>query len=407
MPAASSSESTSGSSRFLDKTTSSWSSGSRGGRVACPPKCPGVTDSSGIFYTEVCVGYLSPAQCSLLREEDQPNCAYGAGDDCKSCGDNAWCPGGYRMWPKAGYWTASERSGVVYKCPAPSEVRCPGYTGSTEIACGEGYSGSRCTTCKRGYFRDVELCSKCPEGDVMSKLINLILIILFCLVLYGVVAGSVYWAQRRKKKRDQELLWWEAKDMVIWTILVLQTYTLVVNSSTSSGMAAELVQFFRWMNIMNMDFEVMAPECFAEGMSVFWPQYTLFTIVLFAVTAVLLFEPRPLRKCISFLQTHRESVQGKAFTALTTLYTPATLFGVEIVHCIEGTTKEVHIEALFYLHSVFPKMIRDIIPSWFTLWTFPQFRARLRKCHGQIRTLYATDPSTCLQLSWDGSCSFS
>ena len=51
---------------------------------------------------------------------------------------------------------------------------------------------------------------------------------------------------------------------------------------------------------MNMDFEVMAPECFAEGMSVFWPQYTLFTIVLFAVTAVLLFEPRPLRKCISF-----------------------------------------------------------------------------------------------------------
>lgn len=36
---------------------------------------------------------------------------YGRGDACKTCPEGTLCPGGYRMWPSAGYWNADETSG--------------------------------------------------------------------------------------------------------------------------------------------------------------------------------------------------------------------------------------------------------------------------------------------------------
>jgi hypothetical protein len=36
---------------------------------------------------------------------------FGFGDDCKPCPEGGECPGGYRIWPKEGYWNPGEGSG--------------------------------------------------------------------------------------------------------------------------------------------------------------------------------------------------------------------------------------------------------------------------------------------------------
>ena len=73
---------------------------------------------------------------------------FGRGNDCTDCPEGATCPGGYRLWAVAGWWTPAEDAGYVGECfPAAS---CEGGRSS---ACAEGYEGEYCGQCIAGYTR--------------------------------------------------------------------------------------------------------------------------------------------------------------------------------------------------------------------------------------------------------------
>ena len=130
----------------------------------CPPDCPGAPGGSGVLYTATCQGYTSGSRC--LDASVAPTCAFGSGSRCHSCPEGALCPGGWRAWPQAGYWTWGEDAGVMVRCKAPAARRCPGMTASHNAFCGPLYDPATpaCASCLPGYYHVDGLCSRCPEG---------------------------------------------------------------------------------------------------------------------------------------------------------------------------------------------------------------------------------------------------
>ena len=72
------------------------------------------------------------------------------------CGHAAG-PGGWRLWPKAGYWVKDESATSVQECAFPATSRCLGWnTADGIVTCGEGYDPSSpwCSECLPGYWPD-------------------------------------------------------------------------------------------------------------------------------------------------------------------------------------------------------------------------------------------------------------
>lgn len=159
------------------------------GEVVCPPYCPGSTvgdwpvaptsgpstsvggqrptsvpDSPVLQYVCECQGYLSGPPGLEVETADQ--CAWGEGDDCTKCPTGALCPGGYRMWPQAGYWAASYQASSVQRCFDPNGRRCMGWSVARgEAVCTVGHDpGSvACRGCIGRYFpTGSNGCDECP-----------------------------------------------------------------------------------------------------------------------------------------------------------------------------------------------------------------------------------------------------
>ena len=180
----------------------------RGASLACPPFCPGVvgsgvvpvassegdfvlglepsspvgalpvalpaarTTSAGIFYAVECADtglWTDPTSgaCSNASDPASYGCAYGGGSACSVCPVGAVCPGGARLWPRAGFWSPSEGSPAVLACARPlPALRCLGWNALTaSTQCGPGYlQGSYlCGACARGFYTDdAGSCTPCP-----------------------------------------------------------------------------------------------------------------------------------------------------------------------------------------------------------------------------------------------------
>ena len=66
-------------------------------------------------------------------------------------------PGGWRLWPKPGYWVRDETATTTRECSFPAQSRCSGWNSSTDsVACGVGYDPSSplCEACLPGYYPD-------------------------------------------------------------------------------------------------------------------------------------------------------------------------------------------------------------------------------------------------------------
>lgn len=128
--------------------------------------------SLGIYYALQCFqtgAYTDPAtgECGRTDSPASYRCAFGSGDACRLCPSNALCPGGSRMWPRAGAWSASESSGNVLPCSPPdAQTRCLRWNvtiGATQ--CGVGYlQGSYlCGSCDAAFYGDSDgACRPCP-----------------------------------------------------------------------------------------------------------------------------------------------------------------------------------------------------------------------------------------------------
>jgi hypothetical protein len=122
-----------------------------------------VTRNDVLFYTDDC------------PEEGQ----FGKGLDCKECPEGAECPGGYRLWPKPGYWAPREDAGYVVRCSPPEACE-----GTRENRCAEAYEGPECSRCKVGYVKSLSFCEKCPSsGGQISLIVGDIVVWLF--IMFG------------------------------------------------------------------------------------------------------------------------------------------------------------------------------------------------------------------------------
>lgn len=194
----------------------------RGASLSCPPFCPGAigagvvplalsdgsftlgtdptsplgslpvaqslssTTSEGLYYTVKCAQtglWTDPSSgaCANASDPASYNCALGSGVSCGPCPTGALCPGGSRVWARAGYWVPSEGSTTVSPCSPPNAAsRCTGWSATLGTSqCGPAYlQGSfRCSACASGYFIDESgTCVACPAYETAWQVSRAILL---------------------------------------------------------------------------------------------------------------------------------------------------------------------------------------------------------------------------------------
>jgi len=303
----------------------------RGGTIECPGSCP--LDGPGFFYTLACQGYEDPLLCQSLSNPPE-NCAFGGGDRCRKCDRNAICPGGFRMWPKEGYWTADEQVGSVHECPPPKTERCEGWDReNSRSRCRRGYQDRLCGLCSPGYYQRFDICEKCPDDATGAIQIGILLFsafLLFLLVYSCVRFSKIY----RGRKELKDLVRWQAKDFVIWTLVVLQLFSLVVVSSGAN--TPELKSVLVWIRIVGFEFEAVGPECFDGPGNVFIRHYAIFGTVLLALLGTLILNRHGPMGQFQFAKPFR----GNLMTFLIFMYTPVTYLSVGITYCIEANSRD-------------------------------------------------------------------
>lgn len=197
---------------------------SNGMRVSCPSSCP---PNSELFFTEDC------------PEKGQ----YGSGLECKTCPTGGVCPGGYRLWPKSGYWVKSEFSKTVSRCAAPADERC---IGGRFSECGAGYTGEICGECSDDYFSSANRCEPCRTDDDTARLVTSV-IVPALLVFFGFAMLIAISSNR-------------FLDLFVVVFVTLQQ-AITVGRSASPMLDSNTSSLFQSLQIFLFDFNFIRPGC--------------------------------------------------------------------------------------------------------------------------------------------------
>ena len=136
-------------------------------RPLCPPGTP---SSSGVFYTDICDNYLNPA-LDMTWNVTRNGFAYGVPPGCRDCPVGCRCPGGERCHADPGFFVDGEKlpgeNEGPARCALPALVRCKGYAASLGgTLCGQGYAGSGCGSCSKGWHLVHGICAECENESV-------------------------------------------------------------------------------------------------------------------------------------------------------------------------------------------------------------------------------------------------
>lgn len=145
-----------------------------------------VYEDSAVIEIELraCVNgeQISTTACTVCKETKfliEPDYS------CLDCPTGAYCPGGDKVLPEAGYWRSSELSKIVYPCPVSNA--CLGNTTETDYigGCTDGYTGKMCAACSGGYTRTSKgVCNLCPSN---SKNITILIFIVIAMVIACII----------------------------------------------------------------------------------------------------------------------------------------------------------------------------------------------------------------------------
>ena len=198
---------------------------------------------------------------------NHPKCCC-AGDSCSPCPPGSVCPGGSRAWPLPGYWTPSEASALVLRCPYPSVERCVGWdSASKSVVCGDKYAplSVGCGACATGHYAaDDGTCEACPTGNSASwtklapalfffgslaigaiGLIIVVLILAHCNVCISRIL------KRGVVRRPQvQLLFNRLQSLLIWLFMVLQVQMQVANAA-GPGLPQFLRELYSRLNLFS------------------------------------------------------------------------------------------------------------------------------------------------------------
>eukprot|EP00698_Gefionella_okellyi_P020094 TRINITY_DN6270_c0_g1_i1.p1 TRINITY_DN6270_c0_g1~~TRINITY_DN6270_c0_g1_i1.p1 ORF type:complete len:2170 (+),score=469.42 TRINITY_DN6270_c0_g1_i1:81-6590(+) len=182
----------------------------------------GTTQYNGLFYT---------ADCPYEGQ-------FGKGFDCAPCPTGAYCPGGYRMWPLAGYWNINEFVGRVDACSPPEAC-----LGGRNSSCAPLYQGTMCASCVTGYYKaNSGLCEQCAAPNEQALLIFyqflFVLVFLLCLITMN---DSVV----------DHVCFLLIQFRILWVISVDSSY----------GMPTQLQDFFELLQLFVGDLNFVQPGC--------------------------------------------------------------------------------------------------------------------------------------------------
>jgi hypothetical protein len=251
-------------------STSTWSV-----RLLQPLSASGSSSRGGIYYVLSCSAsglWTDPATgaCANASHPASYRCAFGAGAACTDCPAGAMCPGGYRLWPRPGYWAATEGATSVLPCPPPDPTaRCPGWgaegPGGAAAACGPGYlAGSfLCQACAPRYYpSDVGDCAACPViSGAWDRYRGLLGLLAGIAAFVGVVAAALYVTLLCCVRGGS--LAGGARQLVglgIWTLTTLQVVSQVSRVSSPS-LPPLLAGLYRGVAVLQFAGIVLPPAC--------------------------------------------------------------------------------------------------------------------------------------------------
>jgi len=240
----------------------------------------------------------------------------GAGG-CLSCPACATCPGGNRVWPTQGCWSASEFTKPV-RCTVREDV-CLGAPEvgnrlDVEGQCKEGFSGTQCLSCAADYYRLQGSCAKCPSSEDQSGLLALTMIVaLGCIAAIAVAVGflQAVWLSR-----------------FVQAFVTLQAVAQVgVEGSKNLPLARdEFTTIFSYLNLINFDVEVLRAGC---GVIPNWNYVKKFQMTIaFMSIAVVMFTLACLaRYCVRVLARRRREAEEAAAAGARGELVPAATTG--------------------------------------------------------------------------------
>eukprot|EP01113_Clastostelium_recurvatum_P013808 TRINITY_DN1740_c0_g1_i2.p1 TRINITY_DN1740_c0_g1~~TRINITY_DN1740_c0_g1_i2.p1 ORF type:complete len:1635 (-),score=381.18 TRINITY_DN1740_c0_g1_i2:49-4791(-) len=139
-------------------------------------RCPG---SSGPGFD---VGVPQCPEYNMLYvSSDCPIAGQWGKDTCMACPNGAICPGGFRVWPKPGFWNPNEHTPPTACIPAEA---CPGHFQTPR--CSPGYAGDYCASCADSFYRRGGVCVSCLSDQTSAGGILVVVSIFFGLILMGI-----------------------------------------------------------------------------------------------------------------------------------------------------------------------------------------------------------------------------
>jgi outer membrane protein assembly factor BamB len=164
---------------------------------------------------------------------------FGRGKDCRECPEGADCPGGYRLWPKPGYWNPGEGSGYVSRCSPPKSC-----LGTRSSLCAPGYEGFMCGKCSKDFYRGNGACQPCPVAE---------------LTLVFIVGDIVVWlifAASAVAVRDRMTL-----SYIVMFVRSLSLLGAVGKTIEAENVPRWIITLYEVLYIFSGDYSFIKPDC--------------------------------------------------------------------------------------------------------------------------------------------------
>ena len=91
---------------------------------------------------------------------------------------------------------------VRFSHPIPTPYKCPvegSCKGGLDSPCKTGYEGPLCAVCSSGYYKQLQICTRCPSKTWIAAQLSIIAVILFMII------AALAWTNKRKDKKAKEL----------------------------------------------------------------------------------------------------------------------------------------------------------------------------------------------------------
>eukprot|EP00698_Gefionella_okellyi_P009326 TRINITY_DN2363_c0_g2_i1.p1 TRINITY_DN2363_c0_g2~~TRINITY_DN2363_c0_g2_i1.p1 ORF type:complete len:1499 (-),score=278.00 TRINITY_DN2363_c0_g2_i1:2715-6782(-) len=265
----------------------------------------------------------------LFQTDDCPAIGvWGRGTNCMSCPAEAYCPGGFRLWPRPGYW-GIEDEGFVTQCPEMSAC-----LGGRDNDCDEGYSGPYCQTCESGYDRQGDNCVACPTSNAQIVILFVIGAVFFLSIIVAVLVQTDHGLNH--------------------TMLALGVLQLLRATGQMAGpeLPVYIQQFYSFLALTTLDFSFLRPGCTFGGhsFSLLFYGTILIMIALVILTSGALLVVGRIRYAWRLLRKKDVASADKIWTwskrrvvrswlvLLTFLYFNITNVSISAIHCLPNAS---------------------------------------------------------------------